>query len=365
MIFDRLQAWVAASLIGLGATVASASGWPEQSTPEFDALLEAGRAEGEVILFSTQDLTNPFLEAFERDTGIRAVQIIGNRSEGLARFTRETLAEMSSFDVYIGGRRVYELVEEGKLVAIAPQLMLPEVTDLSNWRDGRIAYVDAAEQYAPLPSHFASGFVLVNTNEVDPESIKTWGDLLRPEFKGKIASHDPGIRGSGLSVGIYLAEVMGGEFLEGLYQGQEMARTSDYRQVTDWVARGTYPIALGALSRDIENYRAEGVDWLEVIKMDDGAGYLSGGAAVMAIPTSTPHTNAAMVFANWYMSKAGQTAFSIVYQQPSDRLDVPNGGWPDYVVPVEGVHYIDQYNETWTRANESRLVDVVNQALGQ
>jgi len=365
MKFGSAVSLLVAAFLGMSAASASAQGWPEQSTPEFDSLLAEARAERQVIIFSTQDLTNAFLESFERDTGIQAIQIIGNRSEGLARFTRETEAELSSFDVYIGGRRVYELVEEGKLVAIAPQLMLPEVTDLQNWRDSRIAYVDAAEQFAPLPSHFASGFVLVNTNLVDPTQIRNWSDLLKPEFKGKIASHDPGIRGSGLSVGIYLAEVMGEDFLKDLFQGQEMARTSDYRQVTDWVARGTYPIALGALSRDIENYVAEGVDWLQVVKMEDGPGYLSGGAAVMAIPTSTPHSAAAMVFANWYLSKAGQTAFSIAYQQPSDRLDVPNGGWPDYVVPLAGVHYIDQYNETWTRENEGRLVDIVNRALGQ
>lgn len=338
---------LAAMAVALAPQSAVAQDWPTASTPAFDALMAEARAEGELVILGDPLLSEEFSRQFERDTGIRVVFISGAQNDKKIRFLRETEALKATFDVFFAGTEALGPARAGLLAAIAPSLLLPEVTGAENWREGAIHYIDEGATYLPVPAQYVSGLLLVNTKEIDPARVTSWQDLLAPDLKGRIISHDPRVRGGGEVLAAFIAQVIGLDFFKTLFVGQEVALAADYRQVTDAVARGTYAVGLSALPRDIVKYQREGLDYLVAVAPSDQPGYLVGGSSVLAIPSSAPHPKAAMVFANWYLSKRGQEMYSGIYALPSDRTDVTGGPWPAFVVPQPGVSYFNQYAEAW------------------
>ena len=353
-----------AATLGLSAT-AMADGWPEQSTPEFDALLAAARSEGELVILGDPNLSNEFVAAFEEDTGIPVAFIAGGRQEVRTRFLRETEANQATFDAFLGGFSGYELADKGLLAPVAEQLLLPEVTNPDNWRLGHIPYVDKANTYMPLPSNYIQGYVLINTNLVDEASLQSWDDLLAPAFKGQIVVHDPSFAGGGQVLATYLIHALGEDYVRELYVGQEVEVTRDYRTITDLVARGIKPISLNAVARHIVSYQAEGLDFLKVLHLKGASGLQMGGASVLAVPSSAPNPNAAAVFANWYLSKRGQTMYSTVYNTPSDRTDLEVVTWPDFINAEPGETYIDTYSEAWVEDVRPPLIETLTKILDE
>jgi ABC-type Fe3+ transport system substrate-binding protein len=51
-----------------------------------------------------------------------------------------------------------------------------------------------------------------------------------------------------------------------------------------------------------------------------------------------PHTNAAIVFTNWLLSKEGQAAWANTVSRPSRRIDVPRVAG---MSPEPGIDYFD------------------------
>ena len=342
---------------------AAAQDWPTATTPAYEALLAEARAEGEVVLFGDPLLADDFSRAFERDTGIRVVFMSGTQNDKKLRFLRETEARAATFDVFFTAYEGLELARSGYLLPIAPSLVLPEVTDGANWREGALHYIDETATYLPTPVQYVSGLFLVNTNVIDPARVQTWADLLAPELQGRIISHDPRVVGAGEGIANYVAHVLGLEFVERLYRGQQVRLVTEYRQVTDSVARGTHAVGLGAHFRDIVKYRREGLTHLQVVTPTDHSGYLVGGGAVIAVPSSAPHPKAAMVFANWYLSARGQKMYTDLYTLPSDRRDVTDGPWPDFIVPQAGGDYLNQYTEAWVRGTLGGIASRVQALL--
>jgi ABC-type uncharacterized transport system YnjBCD substrate-binding protein len=136
------------------------------------------------------------------------------------------------------------------------------------------------------------------------------------------------------------------------------------RQLLDWAARGTYPIVLGTLPTDVEQFRRNGIINLAVGDMTDGPGTRLGGSAIIAEPKGAPHPAAATVFLNWFLSQPGQAIFAHVWQVPSRRTDVEDASIPSYVIPRQGVAYLDQYEEDWYENVRPKVAQAIIDALG-
>ena len=77
------------------------------------------------------------------------------------------------------------------LEPIKPALILPEITDTSQWYQKRHHYADPEGQY--IFSYVGSatyGAVNYNTKLVDAKEFKSYWDLLNPKWKGKIVARD-------------------------------------------------------------------------------------------------------------------------------------------------------------------------------
>jgi ABC-type Fe3+ transport system substrate-binding protein len=192
--------------------------------------------------------------------------------------------------------------------------------------------------------------LFANTSIVKPGELTSWKDLLKPQYKGKIAAFDPRRSGPGQTPVGYLAALFGNNFLEALYIGQQVKLTADNRQLAEWVARGDYPIGIALVQFAVEIYRKQGLP-IERIFPKDGQGSLTGGFSVVMLIKNAPHPHAGQLFANWFASKEAQIIYESQMMETSLRRDVSGTNLPDYVRPKIGVAYpVDDYSyEHFTR----------------
>jgi len=329
----------AASAPAKPAASARAANWEQ--------LLAAGRKDGTVVVGgpSIAPLREAYSTQFKKDTGIDLQYISAATTELSTRAEREAEAGKSTMDVLqSGGAEIYTMLPKNLLEPLAPNLLLPEVTDPKQWKgDQGVKWMDQQKQYVAVGSSWVMTDLFINTQQLQPGSIGSWKDLLDPKWKGKIISQDARGGGPGQAVARYLLAKFGEKFVVDLYKGQAVVLVADQRQVAEGVARGTYPIGLAPVQADVEQFRKSSLPIAREFPKD-GPGSLVGGFSAVKMPKAVPHPDAAAVFVNWYLSKNGQTAYSQALLEPSLRKDVSTEGMPPYVVPNPNVQYdIDQY----------------------
>lgn len=332
----------------LGLTAASlAAGWDDGAPANWKALLEKAKTEGPVVIAGCPENT-PFLaKAFKADTGLDVSLVVGDALDVQNRFRAEAVSGRTTIDIRLGGPNEVDLAKSGNLLPVNSLFLLPDVLNKDRWIGGNIHYVDKTQKFMAIPSEYVSTRPVINSELINPSSVKTLKDLLKPEFKGKIASFDPRINSSGLAVAAYIAEIYGVDFVKKLYKDQGVVVSTDQRQLAEWGARGVYPIIIGMDPLFVQRFQESGVKSLMIITPEDAPGSLNGGCSVPELPNALPHPAATQVFINWYLSSAGQKAFVEVSHLPSMRSDVPPIGVPDYIKPDPKVTYLDQYEEDW------------------
>lgn len=357
-----LGAVAALSLSLAGAALAA--GWDDSGGEAWQKVLEAAKKEGPVVVLGRPDLGKPFAEGFKRDTGLSMEYLGGQTRELQSRFRREVASGNVLSDAILGGETAVDMIAPDYLMSLADKIMLPGVKDGKNWINGHMQWGDNKQTYLFIGGEYVHGWPVLNTNIIKPGDVRVWDDMLKPQFKGKIVAFDPR-EGAGGAAAAYIIETKGIEFYKKLYKDQEMVLARDGRQVVEWLARGSHSIALGAVPPDIEYFRNAGMKNLVVTPMEDGPGTLLGGSAVLTIAKKAPHPNAAIVFLNWYASKPGQEAFSATWRTPSNRTDVEIPTVPDYVKPVAGKKYLEQYREDWWMQRRTVIEKQLEEILGK
>jgi iron(III) transport system substrate-binding protein len=297
-------------------------------------------------------LRNSLSEGFQRAYGVAVEYVTLPGGELMTRVDREAKAGTTSLDISIAGNvSCWTMGERGQLdnareVVIDPGLYEPAV-----WRTGQPKFLAASPV---MPPDFACGLqtaewvmtdLFVNRDLIPPGTIQSWRDLLKPEYKGKIASFDPRRAGPAHTTVPYIYSQFGLDYLRDLYVGQDPALTTDNRQLAEWVARGTHPIGIALVQGAAEPFRAEGLP-LERIFPADGPGSVTGGFSLIEKLKGGPNPNAGLVFLNWFASKDAQELYEREVMEMSLRADVSHQV-PDYVMPKGGVSYLDSYDPTY------------------
>jgi ABC-type Fe3+ transport system substrate-binding protein len=344
------------------APAAATTDWQDGAPPEWQRILAAARGEGRVTVAGFPGLAKAMSAAFKNDTGIQLDFFGGSSSEQSTRFEAEARAKNMTIDILLGGARELALKQEGMLNPIKSQFLLPGLA-AENFRGGRHKWMDNEQQYLLHGSEWVFGWALVNKDVIDPGEIKTWQDLLKPKFRGKIIAHDPRSPGPGQGATNFIYKAHGMDYIKAFFLGQEAKLTTDNRQVVDEVVRGVKPIAFASIQFHIEAFRKAGINNLEVILPEDYPGYLTSGFSVLKQAKGAPHPNAATVFINWYMSRPGQEVYQSVMLETARRNDVDKSKLPSYLVPREGVKYFEDYNEE-TYNTRNAAVKLITEALG-
>lgn len=176
---------------------------------------------------------------------------------------------------------------------------------------------------------------MINTSLVKKDEVKAYRDLLNPKWKGKILIDDPTILGGGnrwaMFIGEYFPE-LGWDFQRELAR-QEPTLLRDRRLMAQWLTLGKYSIYLGPHT-EVRRMIDAGAP-IAVVYPKEGT-YGSSGHGSVAFYDKAPNPNAAQVFANWFLTREGQTVYSRARMKQSMRTDVPI----DHLPPEETREHI-------------------------
>ncbi len=319
---------------------------------EWDALVEAAKREGTVVVSGppTADVRTQLAAGFKRRFGIDLEYLGGRTGDLMTRLLAERAADQYTIDAMIAGASTlyYQAYPAQMLDPLPPVLIHPEVTDPAAWLRGAPWYMDPDQQYILRLSNQASFRVAVNTQYVRVEEIRSFQDLLDPRYRGKICAYDPGVSGPGSANAAYLLHVFGEDYVRRLFRDQEPGISRDDRQLSDWLARGMYPIAFGLQANEIEGLRADGFPIAIALKdARDAPVMVTAGYGLVALVNRAPHPNAAKLFVNWVAMREGNEVYNRAQVAASTRADLDNSWVPDYVVANPGEEYVDTYAWDW------------------
>ncbi len=272
---------------------------------------------------------------------------------------------MYSVDVFMSGlgTTVNVLYPEKMIDPLKPLLLLPEVTDGKNWKRGKPWFIDPDGQYilmlfANVDSHF-----YINTDYVKPEEIRSAKDLLNPKWKGKISTEDPTASGTGANTAGHFLRELGPEFTKKLYLEHDVGTSRDRRQLTDWLARGTYPICLTCRTDDIRALLKDGFKIVEVFELSDLKSRLNSSPFILSYANKAPHPNAARVFINWLAGKEALQIYSRGYKSPSLRTDLDESFLDPETIPRPGIAYVDNTEFKWIATERAQAAKDVRALL--
>ncbi len=349
---DPVVRYVRYGMLALCCVLALASyGAAADTGAKWEKTLAAARAEGQVNIYGGDEITHhEILGVFQkRYPKIKVVSVSGH-SELIQRIIAERRAKKYLVDLFSYGpnalRTAYIL---NFLEPIKPLLMLPEVTDQSLWYKGQHSYRDPDGKYIFLYEGTpGTASMAYNTKLLTSlKGIDSFWDILDPKWKGKLGFYSYGRGGSVPTpmLTLYYNPEVGPKFLERLFTEMDLTISRDRRQATNWLARGKYPLCF--MCRDVEKAAKQGlpVKTYPAENIKEAGAMGSGNSSVLAHLKGAPHPNAAAVFANWFLSREGQSTWQRVMNQvvvePSNsmRTDISKNDVLTDGKRVEGRNY--------------------------
>jgi iron(III) transport system substrate-binding protein len=344
-----------------------------RSDGEWQRTVEAAKKEGKVSVFLYQrESIEAAVRIFEKKfLDIQVVSTSTPAAETGPRLMAERRGGKFLWDVCLCGPTtpLAVLYPAKALDPIKPALLLPEVTDVTKWWEGKHHYMD------PEGSHI---FVFVgsvdmpnlfyNKNLVDPNEFKSYWDMIKTKWRGKIVAVDPRQPGRprvGARI-LYNVPDLGDKFLTRLFTETDVVLSREDRQALDWLAVGKYALCL--FCGNIEAATAQGlpVAEFEVYRWRETPAISSGSNGSIALMNQAPHPNAARVFINWLLSREGQASFQKVMNSAdllveSMRVDIAKDPLPAAQRRVAGTRYIIM--DTPERSNQEPVNKLLKEII--
>jgi ABC-type Fe3+ transport system substrate-binding protein len=355
------------------AGTASSADWEQQ----WNALIAAAKQEGPLVVLGppTPELRRRLPEAFQQRFGI-TIEYTGQASgEYGPRLVSERTAGIYTADIVIAGSgSMYEIlagggkIENGVMGVLAPLrpvLILPEVLDTSKYRFGKLVFMDPAQQYDYRMNYTVARSMTLNTDQLRPDAITSWYDLLKPEYKGRIATFDPALPGAATNQSAELYVKLGPDYVRRLYVEQEPFVAQDNRQLADLLARGTYPIGLSLQQQEVKRLMTDGFPIQSIPNPPEVPDTVTAGFGHLGLVDHAPHPNAAKLFVNWLLTREGQQLWQSAQFQVSVRNDLDDSALPKEWLPVPGVEYFDESGWEFTVDQQPAIRDDIRAMMSR
>lgn len=292
---------------------------------EWEKTLAEAKKEGKIVIRSTMppEANGGLQAAFKAKTGISIeIETGGKGGAGAERTVSEQRTGLYLVDLIFdsGDQTEFGLKPAG---AITPRLdkyiFMPEILDSKFWYENQFPWWDE-ERNAVYLTLSPSTPLAVNTSLVNPEEIKSYWDLLKPKWKGKIVFLDPTRPGQGQQwFSVYgRDELLGLDFMRSLAKQEPMV-TIDKRLTAEWTAKGKYAISLATGWILFGPFREAGAP-VSLITTQE-ADYLSAASAHLSLAKNAPHPAASRLFLNWILSREGGLALQKAYERQVPRVD--------------------------------------------
>jgi len=297
-----------------------------------------------------EPLAKQLFEQFEKETNIKVnwQRLAGGEVE--TRLEAEKANPQAS--IWVGG------VGLNHMSAKAKGLTAPYKSRLAN---------NTAPQYRDKDNFWIGLYVgplgfITNAKVASEQGLtapKSWADLLKPEFKGKIRVANPTTSGTAYNVITTIRYV---------YNGDE-EKTFDYLKKLDAsidqytksgaaggksVAIGEIPVAIG-YAHDMVKLKVEGAP-VVITMPEEGTGYEV--ASMSLVKGGKDPVNAKKLY-DWILSKTAQDIIGSWYVVPLSKLAVKN----PVAFSLEDVKTVKQ-DLQWDADNKPRLVERWNKEIG-
>jgi ABC-type Fe3+ transport system substrate-binding protein len=337
---------------------------------EWDRTLEAANKEGKLVagIPASADLRKAIGDAFKnRFPGIELELTTSRGPTNASKIAAEHAAGVRYFDLLISGTSTpFSLLTAGILEPVEPLFLLPEIKDPKRWFGGHI-WLDKANRFIYAFQAYQSENLWYNTMLAKPEEIRSYDDLLNPQWKSKIGYLDPRSAGGGTATWAFLLKIKGEEFLKKL-AAQEMFLSRDQRQLGDSLAKGKIALTIGLTYYSLAPFLKAGLPIKPLPEPREGT-YTSCGSGALSVVRNSPHPNATKLFVNWLLSKEGQDLYSKAMGQATRRLDVQTKWLTEYgtraskdFLTVEENNRLENYGEDTVNtywAKGSKIADEV------
>jgi ABC-type Fe3+ transport system substrate-binding protein len=359
----------------LSLTSASFAQSKAQSNQTWEQVLGEAKKEGRVVVWGPpgelirEAMTRGFKQAFPNIV----IEYSGARGgEQATRIKAERDGGVYSVDVMLSGTTtaMNQMKPMKALDPIAPVLMLPEVTDLKNWRGNKLEFSDETTRLNLVFSTMLKTPLVYNPKLAKPEEVDELPKLLDPKWKGKFVLNDPLPSGSGNVTFRWIWRIMGPEKAQDYYR---KIRTNaaladrDQRRQIEWIAQGKYVFLLAPSDGTLGQLLERGLKLGVLPEFKDYGTYVTASFGSAMLLNKTPHPNAAAVFLNWVLTKEGQTAWSKAMEHVSRRVDVRTDHLPPYMVPPPNAKFFsaepkpgDRYWLSYTEENVHRSAEETN-----
>lgn len=332
------------------------------------SLIKMAQKEGRLVLYTTvqPEVRQVMAESFEKKSEVKVEIITGRGGEISTRILNERRAGLFLADTYVGGTTTLltQLKPAGAIAPVMPLLFLPEVTDEKLWYKGTLPFMDREKMI--LQTRYTPGGDMMNV-AFDPKLVKkdelaSWQDLLNPKFKGKMNLQDPTTAGKG---GKFINKALNfyglnWDYLRALAR-QEPVITRDERLMIEWIVKGKHIIAINPHNEQYDIFKKAGGE-LDFSIFKESRDILGGGSYNLAMIDRPVHPASAKLFANWFLSKEGQSIISRAAGIQSAREDTPVDYLPDYQRRKPGTEYFIETEEFVV--NEEKLRPMILEVFG-
>jgi iron(III) transport system substrate-binding protein len=344
--------------------------WAQSPTPGWDKLVADAKKEGKVVIIAPSDpqVREAIPAAFKAKYGITVEYLGGRSSDMAARLRTERQSGIYTIDVALSGTLTMASIFYGEkmLDPLRPALIDPEVTDGSKWKSGKLWFIDPEDKYILRIFNTRTPMFYLNTKYVKPEEIQSAQDLLNPKFQGKIVTSDPTLPGIGSSDSARFYIQYGEDFVKKLYIDQKTVLSRDRRQIGDGLARGAWPIAMGAEDEEMVKLQKEGFPIHRVYSLKGMSDIVSPSEGHVGVFNNAPHPNAARLFANWIASKEGLEIYARNRGCSPTRNDIDETSFLDpEMIAKSDVEYFDSYNWEFVLNTKEKIRLRVKEMLGK
>jgi iron(III) transport system substrate-binding protein len=335
----------------VGPSYAVAQARPDWKV-QWAQVASAARKEGKVVVFGPAGelIRNSLVEAFKKAYPGIVFEYVGGRSaEQAARLKAERDGGMFGVDVFIGGAvTLMDLGAFGVLEPLEPALILPEVKESRNWRDGRLEFTNPSTRYTLVFSSQPNPPVIYDPKQVNVAAIDELYELLDPQWKGRVVLNDPILAGPGGSFFRWLWRILGPDKATEYFRkirAQAASVDRDQRRQIEWIVHGKYAWLLGPNNAMLYQLAQRGLKFGVLPEFKDYGTHIGTGSGCIALINRAPHPNAALLYINWFLNTEAQTTWSRVLNLQSRRLDVRQDHLPPYLIVRPGAKYWASYYE--------------------
>ena len=300
-----------------------------------DRLLAGARKEGTVVIYTslnTQD-SGPVTAAFEKRYGIRTELWRSSSEKVVQRAVTEARAGRFACDLMeTNGPEMEALFREGLL----DEFRSPHFSDLAP-----AAFPRHRHYVADRFNFFTIGY---NTRLVKPEEVpNSYDDLLHPRFVGRIGLEAGDVDWFGAMVR-HMGEDKGLAFFRRLAANKPQMR-SGHTLLGQLLASGEVPLAANIYNHNVERVAVRGaqIRWKALTPT-------FGRPNAVGVARRAAHPHAALLFADFLLSREGQTILKDRNRVPSSQaVDSHLNNFPfEMIDPVITLDEDEKWSKLWS-----------------